>query len=435
MANNLASNVSTRVAKVIMDKFESDLVLAKSVNTSLVSGSNGVTNETGDTVYLKRPTQYKALETSDGDISSSTKNDIGVGRIPATVQDYITVPVEYTNLEEVTQLNQLQEILDPAAEELATRLELNIGQKMIENAGLSYGTPGTAVDAWTDVGGADALMKSVGVPNSGMRHYVVDPFSSLSLASAQNGLNASDQLVRTAWENSQISSSFAGLRSLRSNSLKSYTAGATTDRAGTLAGTPDATWATHKDTMIQTLSLTGLSTSVTDAVLPGDIIEFSGTGASARSYTNVKNREVVIGSDGNPVKWRCTVVTGGDTDGSGNITVTVTNAAIFGSSGGLDEQYTNISAALTSGDAFTILGTEDVVYKPSLFYHQNSFALSTLKLPKLHSTDTIATSKMGLSMRISKYSDGDKNLQRWRIDMLPVMGVINPLFIGKGFGV
>ena len=221
---------------------------------------------------------------------------------------------------------------------------------------------------------------------------------------------------------------------MSSNALNTYQAGAAADRTGTLSATPNATWATHKDNMIQTLALTGLTISTTDAVRAGDVIEFTGVGALGRSYTSILSRKTVIDDTAAPAKWRCTVVTGGDTDGSGNVTVTVTNAAIFGNSGGLDEQFTNISAPLTSGDVFTILGATDVIYQPNLAYHKNAFALSTLQLPKLHATDTIMQTKQGLNCRITKYSDGDKNLQRWRIDMLPVMGVINPLFIGKGFG-
>lgn len=428
MANNLSSNVSTKVAKVFGTAFESSRVISKTVNTQFMANGNGVQNDTGDTVYMKRAPQYSAIETSDGDISGSTKNDIGIGRIAATVQDYITVPINYTNLEEVTQLDQLQEILAPAAEELATTLELNLAEKMLQNAGLAYGTPGTIADSWEDVAGMAALASSVGMPGAGERYYVMNPFTAMKLSSAQNGLNASDKLVQTAWEQAQISSNFGGVRALTSNSLKSFTSGSISDRAGTLASTPDATWATHKDTMIQSLSLAGLSASLT--IVPGDILEITG-----RYYVNARNKQLVLGADGNPIKRRMTVVTGGTTDGSGNITVTATCAAIYGASGGLNEQYTNADSALTSGDVVTVLGAASTVYQPNMFYHKNSFALATLKLPKLHSTDTIMTSKDGLSMRISKYADGDKNAQRWRIDMLPVMGVINPLFIGQGYGV
>lgn len=435
MANDLNSNVSTKVAKVIMDGFQASQVLTKTVNTSLISGSNGVDNETGDTVYLKRPHQYKSLETSDGDITGMTKNDIASGRIAATVQPFITVPIEYTNLEEVTQLNQLQEILMPAGEELATRLETNLGSFIGNNSGLTYGTPGVAVDAWMDVTGASALMKSVGVPDSGERYYVMNPFSQANLSNQQTGLTGADTLVQSAWQNAQITQNFGGLRAISSNALKNYTGGASVDRTGALAGPPDQTYVNAKDTMQQVLSLSGLTASTVDAVRAGDVIEFTGVSALARSVVNVKTREVSMGADGLPIKWRCTVVTGGDTDGAGAVSVTVTNAAIYGNLGGADEQYTNISTGLLGGDVFTILGTNDTIYQPNLAFHKNAFALATLKLPKLHATDTIATTKEGLSMRITKYSDGDANKQKWRIDMLPVLSAVNPLFACRGFGV
>jgi hypothetical protein len=223
------------------------------------------------------------------------------------------------------------------------------------------------------------------------------------------------------------------MTAIASNALNTRTSGAASDKVGTLAATPDATWATAKDTMTQTLQLTGLSISTTNAVRAGDIIEFTGTGASARSFVNMLTRKPVMGTNGAPQPFRCTVVTGGNTDGSGNVTVTVTGPAIYGTTG-LDSQYQTISAPLTSGDAFTILGSASTVYQPSMFYHKSAFGIATVRLPKLHATDTIATTKDGLSMRITQYSDGDKNLQRWRIDILPVLAVLNPFLAGQGFG-
>ncbi len=430
MANNLSSNVSTKVAKVFMDSFESNRVLSKSINTTVVDGL--IQPDTGSTVYVKRPVQYKALSTSDGDISSSTKNDLGVGRASAVVQNYITVPINYTNLEEVTQLDQLQEILAPAADEMSTQLELLIGQWIVEKSGLTYGSPGTVVDAWADVAGANALLGAIGVP-AGNRFYVMNDFTQVLLASAQGGLKY-DAAVKTAWEQSKITMPFAGMTGIASNSLKQFTGGATTDKIGALAATPDATWATHKDTMIQTLSINGLTASVTGAVKAGDVLEFTGTGANARSVVNIATRQAVMGIDGNPVKWRCTVVTGCDTDAGGAGSITVSSPAIYGATG-LDGQYTTISAALTSGDVFSIISAKDTVYQPNVFFHKNAFAVAAVKLPKLFATDTIATTKDGLPMRITRYADGDKNAQRWRIDLLPVLSVLNPHFAGKGFGV
>lgn len=433
MANNLSSNTSTLVMKAFARRLEANFVLTKAVNQTIVDGK--ITPESGSTVYVKRPMQAKAIRTSGGDISASTFNDIAVGRAAATVQNYVTVPFEFSNLEEATQLAQMEELIDPWAAEVATEVELSLGQFMIENSGLTYGTPGTVVDAWTDVAGAQALGDSIGW-GSGDKFYVMNSFTQVNLANVQSALKL-DPAVKSAWEDARVTSPLAGLTALKSNALKQYTAGAATpDRTGTLAATPNATWATHKDTMVQTLSLTGLQASTTNAVRAGDVLEFTGTGANARSFINAKTRQTVLGIDGNPVKWRCTVVTGGNTDGAGAVTVTVTNPAIYGASGGADQQFQTISAPLTSGDVFTILGSADTVYQPNLCFHRDAFAIATVKPPKLYNCETMyGTSPSGLTFRITKYSNGDTNKNRLRADLIPVFGVLNPLMSMKAFGV
>jgi hypothetical protein len=50
-------------------------------------------------------------------------------------------------------------------------------------------------------------------------------------------------------------------------------------------------------------------------------------------------------------------------------------------------------------------------------------------------TDTIATTEDGMSIRITKYSDGDANTQKIRFDLLPAYATFNPFFAGQGFGV
>jgi hypothetical protein len=433
MANDVTGNTSEVVAQIFTDEFEKNRVLTKTVNTQIIQGLHSPM--TGDVVFLKRPHQYKSKETTTGDLTGLNRNELISGRAAATVQNYITVDIEWTNKEEALELNQLREIIAPAAEELVTTFETNLNNFMNINSGLSYGTPGTVVDAWSDVSGAGALMKSIGVPSAGNSYYAMNPFSQNNLADAQSGLTSADSLVRTAWENAQISGNFGGLRSLMSNSMSTYQAGADAgNSSGTLDATPDATYDTHKDTMIQTLALTGLTINITDALRPGDILEFTGTGADARSYVNVKTRNTAFGAAGAPLKWRCTVVTGGSTDGSGEVTITVTNAAIFGSVVP-DSQYTNISAPLVSGDAFTILGVIDTTYQNQLFYHENAYAVGTVSLPKLSATDTTAETEDGISIRVTKDSNSTANTQFYRVDLLPAFSAMNPLFAGKGFGV
>ena len=324
-SNNLSSNVTRQLLRKFIPEIEKQRVLSKTVNTQTFQGK--FTPASGATVDIKRPHRYKSKRTSDGDISSGTKNAIISGKATATVQNYITVDIDWDNVEEALHLDQLEEILMPAAEECVTELETSFNDYMIKNAGLSYGTPGTAVDAWTDVAGPQALLKALGVPGFNT-YYVMNPFTVKALASVQTGLSADpSRLVQTAWEQSQISSKFAGLQCLASNSLSTRTSGTSTDRIGALKATPTATYASVKDTMVQTLSYDGLTASQTGALKAGDILEFTGTGALARSYIHQKTRKTLI--DGtSPVKWRCVVTAASDTDSSGEGTVVVAGPAI-----------------------------------------------------------------------------------------------------------
>ena len=98
-------------------------------------------------------------------------------------------------------------------------------------------------------------------------------------------------------------------------------------------------------------------------------------------------------------------------------------------------QYNTASQAIADNDVVTLLGTENTVYQPNLFFHKDCAGIGTVKLPKLYSTDTVITSKDGISIRISKYSDGDTNKQKVRFDFLPAYAMFNPFFGGQAFGV
>ena len=423
MANNFDSNVTRKLARIFLEKFESSRVLTKTVDTQLLSGRFNPSS--GTTVDFKRPHDYKATRTSGGDISSSGKSDIISGKATGTVQNFITVGMDYDVLDEARKLDQLDMILAPAATRIVTELELSLGEFMINNLGLSYGSVGTAVDAWGDVAGAGSLMDSLGVPRDNMWCYVMNPFTQQALANAQGGLSAgSNRLVDNAWENAQIANNFAGMRVMSSNSLKTRTNTTAADLAGTITGTPDVTYVTAKDTMTQTVGVTGFSAST--VVKAGSIVEITG-----KHHVSLATREPILDSTGAKVKFRGVVtadVTLG-TAGEGNLVIA--GPAIYEAAGA----YNTTDAAIAASDVITILGSTGAVLQPNLFYHKQAVGMGTVKLPKLHSTDTVATTSDGMSIRVSKYSDGDKNQQTVRFDLLPAFACFNPFFGGQGYGV
>ena len=421
MANNLSSNITRKVMRAFIPAFEKQRVLSKTVDTQLFAGAFNPSS--GDYVDVKRPHQYNAVRTAGGDISSSNTNSIISGKATAQVQNYITVPIDWTNKEEALELDQLEEILKPAAETCVIELETSLCDFMLQYAGLVSGDPTTVMATWTDVIRQKSLMDAIGVP-MGEHYSVINPFTLQNLAGAQTGLSADpSRLVQTAWEKAQISTPFAGLRVLSSNSLSTITTTTAADRAGTLSATPTATYVSVKDSMTQSIAVTGFTAAA--VVKAGDVIEVEG-----RYITHRRTGKVVLDEDGSPITFKATVTADVTLGGSGEGTLVISGPAIYEANG----QYNNVDSALTSGDVVNILTTSATTIQPSLFYHKNAFSVAFVKLPKLYSTDTVAITKDGIAIRVSKYSDGDANTQKIRFDLLPAFAVLNPFFAGKGFG-
>jgi carbon monoxide dehydrogenase subunit G len=422
MANSLTSNVTRVVAKVFLEAFESSRVITKTVNTQLLAGRFNPSS--GSTVDFKRPHDFNTIRTSGGDISSSTKSDIIAGKATGTVQNYFTAATEWSNLEQAIQLDQLDEILAPMASRIVTNLELDFAAYMLKNSSLRYGTHGTAVTTWSHVAGAGATMDSIGISPSDEKYYLMNPFTVATLASAQSGLTAADSLVRTAWENAQISTNFGGMRALSATTLASFTSGTGADRAGTLSAAPDATYVTAKDTMTQSLAVTAFQANM--VVKAGDMVTIANV-----NRLNLNTRQAMVNASGTNVAWTGVVTADVTLGSSGEGTLVVAGAAIYEATG----QYNTVTAAPANGAVVTILSASATLYQPNLFYNKQAFGLGTVKLPKLYSTDTVATTSDGMSIRISKYSDGNANTQKIRFDLLPAYACFNPNMSGQGFGV
>ena len=430
MANsthNLGSNTTEPLARIFSEKFESSKVLINTVDTQLLSGV--INPSSGTTAAFKRPHDSKTDRTSTGDISAVDRTDIIAGKAVGTVQDYFTVHADWDEIEEATELDQLDEIVAGFADRIVTDLELDFGEYMYKNCNLVYGTPGEPVDAWSDIAGAGALLDSIGVPNDSQRYYVMNPYATADLADVQRGLSSgADSLVTTAWQNAQVSNNVGSLIAMKSNALSSYTSGTLTagaNRAGAINGTPIVTYVGHKDTMIQSIPVDGFGAGA-DTIKAGEIIQITG-----RNRLGLSTRKAFTDNTGAQVLWTGTV-TADVTLASGAGTLLVAGPAIFEANG----QYNTCDTALADNDVVTIINAAaSTVYQPNMFYHKKAFGIGSVPLKKLYATDTVMTTKDGMSIRVSRYSDGDANKQKIRFDLLPAYVTFNPFFAGQGFGV
>jgi len=426
MANNFDSNITRPLAKVFLEKFESSRILSKNVDTQLLS--NKFNPSTGDTVDFKRPNDYTSYRNATGDLTSATASDIITGKASGVVQDYFTTYVNYDEADEAIKMDQVDQLLAPMATRIATDLEVDFAGFMMKNAGLLAGTYGTAVTTWGDVAAASSVMESAGVPMDSPWCYAVNPYTKTSLASDQRSLGSggtSGELISAAHRKAIMSENFAGFDSvLSATTLASYTSATTGDLVGALNGTPTATYAAAKDTMTQSINVNLIGTFA--GVIPaGTVVQVTG-----RNRLNLSTRQPIIDAAGANVLFTGVVTEDSAAFTAGAGTLVISGPGIYEATGA----YNTVDSALTSGDVVTILGADNTLYQPNLFWHKQAFGIGSVPIKKLYSTDTLATTEDGLQIRVSKFSDGVTNTQKVRFDLRPAYSVLNPFFAGQGWG-
>lgn len=415
MANNYTSNTNVKLLKAFAKGFESSLVLGKTTTRQLVNDFDASTGSGYGAVSMKRPNQVVPQRTTDGDMSAATANPIKVGRVQAEVSDYVTVYIENTQVEEALEADQLDELLKPVAMDMAVEVESELASFMAKNAALQTGDPDTAITKWSDIASAGSLLKEIGAP-AGQSYGVINNFTQTDLADLQTQLGVNSE-VSDAWSSAMVRRNFAGLDILTTNNLPEFTMGNTTSGL-TVQATPLATYDAYKNTYRMTVVLAG-ATPTTGTLNAGTVLQFEGS-----NLLNLRNRKV-LRKAGAPIKFTATVLDDATADGSGNITVNISGAAI--NEAGVNGAFNTVDAPITASDAVTVLNsTSGGIYRPEMAYCRDFCGMGSVVLPKLHATDSNVINFNGMSIRVHKFSDGVGNKNRYRFDMLPTFACFNP---------
>ena len=423
MANNFDSNFTRKIMQSFLDKFESERVLTKNVDTQLFAGK--FNPSTGENIDIKRPTDYVSVRTAKGDLTAETASDIITGKATATVQDYFTTFVDYDEADEAIKMDQLDELLAPMATRMKTDFELDFAAFMMKNSGLLSGTVGTAATTWDDIAGYGSIMDASGVPMDSQWCVAVNPFTQRKLASDQRSLGAGGSaggLISEAHKRAILSDNFAGMKVMSANTLASFTTDAGADRVGAITSV-DVTYVTAKDTMTQAITVSGFNANL--VVKAGDRLEVTG-----RNRLNLSTRTVILDETATAIKFSGVVTTDVTLSGTGTGVIVITGPAIFEAAG----QYNTTDSAIAAADVITLLGAASTVLQPNLFWHKQAFTCASVPIKKLKATDTVATTTDGLQFRVTRDSDFTKNQNKVRIDFRPAYGVMNPFFAGHGWG-
>ncbi len=414
MANSLQSNYNKKLLMQFTNSFMSELTIAKAVERQVLVGDFDAT--TGGVVAMKRPTQYAPQRTNDGDLSAASTNPIKVGQVIGEVGQFCTVLVEATQVEKALQLNQLEELLRPAAMDMAIAVESELAARMTKAAAMTSGTKGTLINKWSDVANAGALFRQAGIPE-GDKYCILNNFEEVNLADKQNALGVNPD-VADSWSSATVRQRFAGFdRVLTSSNLAQYTVGTAT--AATLSATPASTYVAYKDSYQMTLALTGV-TPAAGTFKAGQQIQIA-----ASKLVNFRNRNIVRSTAGD-VPITLTVLEDATASAGVIAALKVSGAAIFES--GVDAAYNTVTRQIQSGDALVFLGTASSTQAPALAFHKGFFGMGSVQLPKLDALDSMVINQDGFSIRVHKFSDGKANKSFYRYDILPTFACFNPFW-------
>jgi len=428
MANNLDSNFTRELMDAFLPSFNSERVLSKNVNTQLFEGK--FKGNTGDTIDVSRPTDFNTVRTATGDVSGETKSDIITGKASAVVQDYFTSFVDYDEADEAIKMGNIEQLLKPMATRMVTDFELDYGEFMMSNTALLSGTHGTAITTWSDIANAGAVLETTGVPRDSMWNAAINPFVQTVLADVQRSMGSggpSGAIVKSAHEKGVITQDFAGMKVMTANTLASYTTDSEADRVGAAASTPAGGYVAAKDTMTQTISVSGFGADL--EIRAGETLTVTAA-AGAVNRLNLSTRKPIINAAGAAIVYSGTVTTAVTLSGTGTGSITITGPAISEADG----QYNTVSQPILITDVLTLGSAASKIIQPGLFWHKDAFTVASVPIKRLHSTDTIAVTEDGMQLRVSKGVGFLENAQKVRIDFRPAYGVMNPFFAGQLFG-
>ena len=247
----------------------------------------------------------------------------------------------------------------------------------------------------------------------------------LSDGATSNGKNIYLKLTGTMTANQRatVTDNFAGMKVMTSTTLASYLTGVGADRAGTVVGTPVATYVAAKDTMTQVIGVTGFQANL--LVQAGETITFTNV-----DRLNLATREAMIDETASQITFTATVTATEQLGASGEGNLTITAPALFEANG----QYNSVTAAIAAGSVVTLGGAPVTRIQPNLFWHRDAFVVAGVPQDTLDSTDTRVTTKDGLSLRVSMGSNFTTNTNKVRIDLRYALGTMNPALAGQGFG-
>lgn len=373
--------------------------------------SNAVNGyKVGDTISIRRPADF-TVRTG----ATLSTQDVIEGKVQLTVDQQIGVDFQFTSSDLTLKINDLStRVIKPAMTNIINHVGNDVLTKAYQGVYNWAGTPGQTINSFSDFAAGAQRLDEMAVPQND-RCAILSPSDHWALVGAATTLN------NTGAESSAYRQGNLGMLGGIDTYMSQVVA---THTVGPLGGTPlvngasqNVTYADAKNTWTQSLITDGWTASAASRVKAGDVFTLYAAGTSGAKIKMV-NPKTKAATD---VDQQFVITADGSSDGSGNLTLTISPPII--TSG----PHQTVNAAPADNAGLVMAGTAATGYRQNLMMHKNTMALAVvpMEMPQAVTTGSRQTYK-GLSVRVIPIYDGTNDISKWRLDMLYGRKVIDP---------
>jgi hypothetical protein len=413
MANAISiASIVAKEALVLIDNNLSGLIdsFYRDYEGEYAKNVNGYS--IGDTISIRKPADFTVRNTQ-----VRSTQDIVEKNVTMTVDQPVGVDFDLTvndltlNIEDRAGVNGLRDrVIRPAAVSIVNDLVRNCMSHLYQSTYNWVGTPGTRITNFTGFSKAPERMDEMAVPTAD-RFAALNPNDNWGILGGQTGLYI-QKPAEGAYREGSLGM-VGGVETYASGVLPTHT-------VGPLGGTPLINGASQNVTYAsltsganvwtQSLITDGWTAAAASRVKAGDVFTIANVfSVNPRTKQNINILQQFV------------VVSDGSSDGSGNLTLTISPPII--TSG----PHQTVNAAPADNAALTFLGTASTGYRQNLVYHKNAFALAVVPMAiPPGSVGFARESYKGLSMLVGPIYDGINHKSGWRMDMLFARKTIDP---------
>lgn len=382
-------------ANVGLALLKNELVMAKLCDSESVNAEfkPGV----GTTVYVKRPPEFTIR---DG--AAASAQDVVEGEVAVTLDKQKGVDVQFTGYEATTNVDQLlkSKVIKAAMTQIASQIDGDLidNVKYFNNW---VGTPGSLIDSPADFFLAPQRLDEMGVPMSD-RNAILTPADGYAMAGnlLASAAMAGD-VARSALMKAKIPM-LGNVDSFITQTVPNLTTGTRVVSGATLinGANQNVTYASSRTTYTQSLVCDTAGNAKTvkagEKITIADVYAVNPRNKVAQSYLR-----------------QFTVMADATSDGSGNLTLTISPPIITSGA------FQTCSAVPADNAAVTYLGALSTSFRLNAAFHKSAIKLVNARppMPFTGEADYATDPDTGISVRYWRYSDGGSDVHNHRWDV------------------